>query len=272
MGPAAFAPSTAPRSPRTELPLSSPGFSTPFPAETSPASSSPPPIPHSPARVAGTSVCGQLVFGPRASVERCDGAAGPVRPPRADPDVRAHGTAGALTACSTCGQKVAARTPPPRTPGAGPNRYPRSQVNKRQLSRLCVCVWGGAGGGRGAGMELRGCLPSPNLQTEISKGVPARLVWTQHCGKRIHRDPGGGRDLFGASSKDSPARERHGGPGARRGPEVDALTCSSDSPLRRQGGVPRFPPRPAQLLDPIVSGSRLLATGLAAPLAPPSSR
>lgn len=121
---------------------------------------------------AGTGVRWQLVFGPWASVERCDGAAGPVGPPRADPDVRAHSAQGwgALTACGTCGQKVAAPAPPPTaaaertaplqllaTPGAGPIVYPRSRGNKPELSRPCA----------GAGA----LSPIPCPQNESSRDV-----------------------------------------------------------------------------------------------------
>lgn len=118
---------------------------------------------------AGTGVRGQHVLGPRATVERCDGPARPVRPPRADPDVCAHGARGwgELTACGTCGHKVAAPAPPPRTraerasplqrlptPGAEPSLYPGRRENKLELSRR-------GAGRRGAGPELQSRRVSP---------------------------------------------------------------------------------------------------------------
>lgn len=71
--------------------------------------------------------------------------------------------AGALTACSTCGQMVAAAAPPPRIRGepaarlrsgeplgAGPIPYPGRRDNKPRFS--------GPVGESGAGSQLRGHL------------------------------------------------------------------------------------------------------------------
>lgn len=190
-----------------------------------------------------------------------------MRPPRADPDVQAHGAVGALRSAAPVDRRWRPRPLHPglagdthpgpfqlsQSAGAGPSRFPRSQDNKRQLFPLCE------GHGAGTRHPAGRSATIPHPQSEFGKGVCARAKFGLNPAGREFPEVLGVQDILGASGEDTTERKSHGGP------KVEALTCSCGSRTRGQGGVPGFSPRPSQLPDPIVSGSRLLATGPAAP-------
>lgn len=129
----------------------------------------PHPHPHRPARAASTGVGGQLVFGARASVERRDRAAGPVRPPRADPDVQAHSAVGALRSAAPADRRW---RPRPLHPGLAGDTHPGPFQLSQSLGRGPAGIPGARatngstfrsvrGLGQGPSTQLGGQLPFP---------------------------------------------------------------------------------------------------------------
>lgn len=115
-----------------------------------------------------TGVRRQLVFGPRAFVERGDGAAGPVWPPRADPDVGAHGAGWGANDPKHLWTEGGGRALPPRARGVlrsfghqhdWGGAHPVSQEPGKQtvVSRLS----GGPGRGGGCRTHVPASRPSP---------------------------------------------------------------------------------------------------------------
>lgn len=192
---------------------------------SSPSLPQAPSHPSIPGPAPATGVGRQLVFGPRASVVRCDGAAGPVWPPNAHPGVRAHSAGGGrLRLAAPADRRRWPRPLHPKFLGsalshypgisarwAGPGPYPWRQQNKRELpAPLCV-AWG----------RQRVQDYHPDSRRVRYGRELAGAKFRPRLGGGNHLGAGWGQEIFVVLGKGAPGRAWCGGPGAPRGgPEV----------------------------------------------------
>lgn len=135
---------------------------------SSPSLPQAPSHPSIPGPAPATGVGRQLVFGPGASVVRCDGAAGPVWPPKAHPGVRAHSAGGGrLRLAAPADRRRWPRPLHPKFLGSALSHYPGISARRggawsvslapaKQTRASCPAVCG-VGPAAGPG-------PSPGLQ------------------------------------------------------------------------------------------------------------